>query len=134
MRLEWGIAECEKLIGQVGRLDPMKDHSTFLKAAALLAHERKDVRFVCVGEGPTGYRDELYSLAKTLGLASRLIWAGSRRDMPAVYNAFDVAVSSSRWGEGLPNVIAEAMACGVPCVVTDVGDSAFVVDKLGVVV
>ncbi|PWT76317.1 MAG: group 1 glycosyl transferase [Chloroflexi bacterium] len=134
VRWEWGIEEQERLIGHVGRLDPMKDHPTFLKAAALLAQERKDVRFVCVGEGPSDYREELYSLADKLGLGGRLIWAGSRRDMPDVYNALDVAASSSRWGEGIPNVIAEAMACSVPCVVTDVGDSAFLVAESGVVV
>jgi len=134
VRSAWGVEEREILIGHVGRLDPMKDHPTFLKAAILLAEKRKDVRFVCVGEGPSGYREELYLLADKLGLAGRLIWAGSRRDMPDVYSALDIAVSSSRWGEGLPNVIVEAMACGVPCVVTDVGDSALLVAESGVVV
>ncbi|PWT76531.1 MAG: group 1 glycosyl transferase [Chloroflexi bacterium] len=134
LRREWGIEERETLIGHVGRLDPMKDHPTFLKAAALVAQHRKGIRFVCVGEGPERYREELHSLANKLGLAGRLIWAGTRRDMPAVYSALDVAVSSSRWGEGLPNVVAEAMACGVPCVVTDVGDSAFLVGEFGIVV
>lgn len=134
IRAEWGVEEGETLIGHIGRLDPMKDHPTFLKAATLLLQKRKNIRFVCVGEGPSGYREELYSLSNKLGLASQLIWAGSRRDMPAVYNALDVAVSSSRWGEGLSNVVAEAMACGIPCVATDVGDSAFIVGEYGVVV
>jgi len=71
----------------------------------LVAEQRNDVRFVCVGEGPDQYREELYSLANELGLGNRLIWAGSREDMPAVYNAFDIAVSSSAWGEGFPNVL-----------------------------
>ncbi|MGH7258672.1 MAG: glycosyltransferase [Nitrospiraceae bacterium] len=124
MRREWGIKEGERLVGLVGRLDPMKDHPTFLKAAALVAQGRTDVRFVCVGQGPDGYRDDLYSLATALGLADRLIWADCFYDMPAIYNAFDVVVSSSVWGEGFPNVVGEAIACGVPCVATDVGDSA----------
>ena len=133
VRAEWGVAEDEKLIGLVGRLDPMKDHPTFLKAAALLAREREDVRFVCVGDGPPDYRQELHALGRELGLAERLIWTGTRRDMPAVYNALDIATSSS-YGEGFPNVIGEAMACGVPYVVTDVGDSAWIVGDTGIVV
>ncbi len=132
-RAEWGVTEGEKLIGLIGRLDPMKDHPTFLRAAAVLSDERKDVRFVCVGDGPVSYQRELRELSEELGLAQRLIWAYSRVDMPAVYNALDVHTSSS-YGEGFPNVVGEAMACGVPCVVTDVGDSAWIVGELGVVV
>lgn len=134
LRAEWGVAEDEKLVGLVGRLAPMKDHATFLEAAALLARERRDVRYVCVGEGPAGYRQELRALSARLGLKERLLWAGARKDMPAVHNALDVAASSSYDGEGFPNVVGEAMACGVPCVVTDVGDSARVVGETGVVV
>lgn len=133
LRMEWGIADDEKLIGLVGRLDPMKDHSTFLRAAALLRNERKDVRFVCVGDGASGYREKLQALGRELGLEDCLIWAGARGDMLAVYNALDIA-SSSSYGEGFPNVIGEAMACGVPCVVTDIGDSAHIVGDAGIVV
>ncbi|NLU50543.1 MAG: glycosyltransferase [Syntrophomonadaceae bacterium] len=133
LRMEWGVADNEKLIGLVGRLDPMKDHPTFLRAAALLRNERKDVRFVCVGDGATDYRKKLQALGKELGLEECLIWAGTRGDMFAVYNALDIA-SSTSYGEGFPNVIGEAMACGVPCVVTDVGDSSWIVGDVGVVV
>jgi glycosyltransferase involved in cell wall biosynthesis len=134
VRAEWGVKKKEKLIGIVGRLDPMKDHKTFLRAAAELALVRDDVRFVCVGDGPPKYRHELHRLAEGLDLSNRLIWAGSRDDMPSVYNALDIASSSSSYGEGFPNVIGEAMSCGVPCVVTDVGDSALIVGQTGVVV
>jgi glycosyltransferase involved in cell wall biosynthesis len=112
----------------------MKDHPTFLAAAHALAAKRGDVRFVCIGDGPPRYRESLKRRAAELGLTDRLIWAGHRSDMPAVYGAFDVLVSSSAFGEGFPNVVAEAMACGTPCVVTDVGDSAEVVGDLGRVV
>jgi glycosyltransferase involved in cell wall biosynthesis len=133
LRSEWGIRDDEILIGLVGRLDPMKDHPTFIKAAALLARQRRDVRFACVGDGPVDYTQKLHAFAHQLGLNGKLIWVGARDNMPAVYNAFDVASSSSR-GEGFSNVIGEAMACGVPCVVTDVGDSARIVGDTGVVV
>ncbi len=133
IRAEWNIRNDEKLIGLVGRLDPMKDHPTFLRAAAQLARQRKDLRFVCVGDGPATYRQELLALSAELGLAEQLIWTGARQDMPAVYNALDVVVSSS-YTEGFPNVIGEAMSCGVPCVVTNVGDSAWVVGDTGEVI
>ncbi len=133
IREEWGIKEQEELIGLVGRLDPMKDHPVFIEAAALLAKRRSEIRFVCVGGGPDEYRAELQRHAKQLGLEDRLLWVGIREDMPAVYTALDIAVSSS-YGEGFANVIGEAMACGVPCVVTNVGDSARVVADLGEVV
>ncbi len=133
IRSEWGITEHEKLIGLVGRLDPVKDHPIFLEAAAVLAKKRRDTRFVCVGGGPDEYRTKLQMLAKSLGLEERLQWVESREDMPDVYNALDIAVNSS-YGEGLSNVIGEAMACGVPCVVTNVGDSARVVGDFGEVV
>jgi glycosyltransferase involved in cell wall biosynthesis len=134
VRAEWNIKDDEELVGLVARLDPMKDHSTFLKAAALLSAERERAVFVCVGDGSGPYKEMLAQLGAQLGLTGRLIWAGARRDMPAIYNALDVAVSSSSYGEGFSNVIGEAMACDVPCVVTDVGDSALIVSRGGEVV
>ena len=131
VRNEWHIGSAEKLVGVVARLDPMKDHRTFLAAAATVATRRPQVRFVCIGEGPAQYRDTLNETARVAGLGAKLIWAGARHDMPRVYNALDVLVSSSAFGEGFPNTIVEGMATGVPCVVTDVGDSAAIVDELG---
>lgn len=134
LRRDWGIRDEEIVIGMVGRLDPMKGHSTFLRAAELLAKKRPDVRFVCVGDGPTAYKNELTALGNQLGLSDRLLWVGPQADMPAVFNAFDMVSSSSSFGEGFPNVIGEAMACKIPCVVTDVGDSPWIVEQTGVVV
>jgi glycosyltransferase involved in cell wall biosynthesis len=133
IRSEWRIAEGQKLIGMAARLDPVKDHPIFLQAAASLARKWKNVRFVCIGDGPEDYRRKLREMGIKLGLEELLIWAGARGDMPAVYNALDIAVNSS-YCEGLSNVIGEAMACGVRCVVTNVGDSAWVVGDLGEVV
>lgn len=126
VRAEWGVAEGSILVGLVARLDPVKDHATFLRAASFAGARRPDARFVCVGGGAEGYRRQLEELSGRLGLAQKIRWAGVRADMPAVYNAFDVNVSSSL-SEGFPNAVAEAMACGVPCVVTDAGDSAALV-------
>jgi glycosyltransferase involved in cell wall biosynthesis len=133
VRSELGVSETDRLIGLVARLDPMKDHETFLRAAAMLGRERSECRFICVGDGPANYKVHLRQLAASLDLESRLIWCGNRHDMPDVYNALDIACSSS-YGEGFSNAIAEAMACETPCVVTDVGDSATIVAGTGIVV
>ncbi len=134
-RSEFGIDEDVLLVGLIGRLDPMKDHLTFLSAASAVARQRKNVRFICVGGGSRAdYAEMLTERGISIGLADRLIWAGARSDMPAIFNSLDVSVSSSAFGEGFSNTIAEAMACGVPCVVTDVGDSALIVGNAGMVV
>ncbi len=133
-RREQGIKEGEILIGHVGRIDPMKDHPSFLHAAALLARERKDIRFVCVGKGSPPLTKEMLDLSENLGLSGILTWTGVRTDMKAVYNAIDIFTSSSSFGEGFSNVIGEAMACGRICVVTDVGDSSLIVGESGFVV
>jgi glycosyltransferase involved in cell wall biosynthesis len=133
MRQQWGIAPEERLIGIVARLDPVKDHATFLTAAASLAQDRSDVRFVCVGARPEPHRTRLEKLATELSLDRRLIWAGHHQELCGIYNAFDVATSSST-SEGFSNVVAESLACGIPCVVTDVGDSALIVGNAECVV
>ncbi|MDF5706262.1 MAG: glycosyltransferase [Nostoc sp. S4] len=133
VRSQWGISEDTILIGLVGRLDFRKDHPTFLKAAALLCEDSQNVHFVCVGSGSENYAQELDELAHQLGICEKVIWAKGRADMPAIYNALDITASSS-YTEGFPNVIGEAMACGIPCVVTDVGDSAWIVGDTDVVV
>jgi glycosyltransferase involved in cell wall biosynthesis len=112
----------------------MKDHPNFLKAAAILSKERQDVHFVCIGNGSENYKQQLHQLALELNISQRVIWTGGRSDMPAVYNALDIVCSASAYGEGFSNVIGEAMACGIPCVVTDVGDSAWIVGDTGLVV
>ncbi|HEX2912501.1 MAG TPA: glycosyltransferase [Chloroflexia bacterium] len=124
---EWKIGRNKKLIGYVGRLDPQKDYPTFLRSAAALLKQREDVSFVCTGTGAENYSRVLKALASELGLDNHLTWASGRSDMPAVYNSLDILTLSSCYGEGFPNVVGEAMACGVPAVVTDNGDSALIV-------
>ncbi len=134
LRAEWSIPQGAAVVGLVGRVDPMKDHHTFLKAAAALLSRREDMHFVCVGEGVLSqYVEGVRAQSEQLGLGERLHWIGMRNDMCAVYSALDVLCSSSIT-EGFSNVIAEAMACSVPCVVTHVGDSASIVGDAGVVV
>ena len=133
-RTELGLADDDILVGVVGRLDPMKGHTTFLEAAARCQGSDRSMRFVCVGKSPDGYGEVLRQLADRAGLRDRVIWAGERSDLPDVYNAFDIACSASAYGEGFSNAIGEAMACARPCVVTDVGDAARIVGDAGIVV
>jgi glycosyltransferase involved in cell wall biosynthesis len=130
LREAWDIRPGETLIGHVARLDPLKDHQSFLRAAALLHTRRPGLRFVCVGDGPEAYAAKLRNLAEGLGLGERLVWAGVRSDMPEVFNALDL-VSLSSSSEGFPNVLCEAMACGVPCVATEAGDSQLILAQTG---
>jgi glycosyltransferase involved in cell wall biosynthesis len=132
MRRELGIADDVPLVGMLARLHPMKDHPTFVKAAAEVARRRDDVRFVIAGRGVDG-NDRLLNLARSLSISDRVRFLPERQDSAAFLAALDVAVSSSS-SEAFPNVVGEAMACGVPCVVTDVGESRMLVGDTGVVV
>jgi glycosyltransferase involved in cell wall biosynthesis len=99
----------------------------------LTLKHRNDVRFVCVGEGKSPFKEELQRMAGHLRLGDRVLFAGMRKDIRAIYNSFDIATLTSL-GEGFPNVVGEAMACGIPCVVTDAGDSERIVGSTGIVV
>jgi len=95
IRAELNVPDDRILIGLAARLDPMKDHATFLKVAHLLTQQRDDLQFVCIGSGSAAYANSLKNMASKYGLESCLIWAGEREEMPAMYNALDVAISSS---------------------------------------
>ncbi|MGA9723575.1 MAG: glycosyltransferase [Candidatus Binatus sp.] len=134
LRSSWQVPEGALVIGIVGRIVPVKDYPTFLAAAARLARIRPEARFACVGNGSPEYVRRLQNMAADLGLEKKVIWPGELiGELPDGYNAMDIYCSSS-YAEGTSNVILEAMACGVPCVVTDVGDSRMIVGETGVVV
>jgi glycosyltransferase involved in cell wall biosynthesis len=133
VRQELGISENDSLIGLVGRLDPQKDHRTFLRAIRCFFAMGGHARFACIGPDSHGAGDALKAFASDLGVGDRVVWAGERSDMRAIYSALDLHTSTSI-GEGFSNAIAESMACGVCNVVTDVGDSADIVGDAGFVV
>jgi glycosyltransferase involved in cell wall biosynthesis len=111
----------------------MKDHRTFLDAAAILAATRREVCFVLVGAGIEAASRALKAIAeRRIGDRVRLL--GERNDMAAVYAALDIPTLSSACGEGFPNVLGEAMACGLSCVATDNGDAAELLGRTGIVV
>jgi glycosyltransferase involved in cell wall biosynthesis len=134
VRRELGIAADALLIGLVGRFDPQKDHGNFVAAAALLSAAYPEVHFLLCGDGVNWDNQKLAGWIEEAVLRQRFHLLGRREDMPRLTASLDIASSSSSYGEGFPNVIGEAMACGVPCAVTDVGDSAFIVGYTGLVV
>jgi len=133
LRRSWQRDPNQTIIGLAARLDPMKDHPNFLQAAALLKAKGFNARYVCVGDGPEKYKQRLHSLCRDFGLGEDVIWAGHQKNMVNVFNALDVSTQSSAFGEGFPNAVGEAMAAGVVCVVTDVGDAATIVGDAGFV-
>ncbi|MFY3549444.1 glycosyltransferase family 4 protein [Achromobacter insolitus] len=135
VRAQWGVPQDVPAIGCVARWDPLKDHANLLRAIAALVRDGRDagLRCVLIGRGMETDNAELGALVDKLGLRDRLVLAGPSDDVPAAMNGLDLHVLSS-CAEGFPNVVAEAMACGVYCVVTDVGDAAYIVGDAGVVV
>ena len=129
LRAELGLTDNDFLIGLCARFHPTKDHATFIKAA----RDIPDARFLLCGRDVTESNSLLMKMIDEAGIRSRCHLLGPRNDMPRVYSALDLLVSSSR-SEAFPLTIAEAMACGRPCVVTDVGDSAVIIGETGRVV
>ena len=130
LRTQWGLAEDTPLIGNVGRWNPLKDHANLLGAMALSLKSFPNLRCVLVGYEITDGNAALMALIDRFGLRDKVILLGMREDVPSIMNALDVHVLSS-CAEGFPNVVAEAMAVGVPNVVTDVGDAAKIVAAEG---
>jgi glycosyltransferase involved in cell wall biosynthesis len=133
VRAQFGIAPETPVVGIIARIDPQKDHATFLRAARYAATRRPDVTFLCVGGGSPQLEAELQGMSAQLGLEKRILWLGERKDIAELINAFDLLTLTSAYGEGFPNAVGEAMACGCPCIVTDVGDCAAIVGETGFV-
>ncbi len=121
-------------IGRFGRFTAMKDYPTFLQAAALILKEQPQAEFLLAGPGVDTNNSEITRLIEQLGLQNHVQLLGERHDLPALTASLDLAVSSSAFGEGFPNVVGEAMACAVPVVATDIGDTAWVLGDTGTLV
>jgi len=133
LREQCGLVASDVVIGTLGRFNPDKDQESFVHAAGMLAQQNAQVRFLLVGRGLDTGNVELASWISQTGHANRFVLLGERDDVPVCLAAMDIFCLSSRT-EGFPNVVGEAMAMGLPCVVTDVGDAAMLVSDTGVVV
>jgi glycosyltransferase involved in cell wall biosynthesis len=131
MRAELGIPASSRLVGMLARFHPQKDHRTFVEAAARVRRERDDVHFLIAGYDCTWENAELTRWIDAAGVRDRMHLVGRRTDVAFVQASLDVACLSSQGGEALPLTIGEAMASGVPCAVTDVGDSARLIGEAG---
>jgi len=133
VRAELGLAADAPVIGLVARFDPHKDHATFLAAAARVLEHRPHARFLLCGAGADASNDALARLLEAAGVRAHVSLLGVRPDVERVFAALDVACLTSST-ESFPNVLGEAMACGVPCVATDCGDVREILGGLGRVV
>ena len=133
VRAELGIPEDTLLIGMFARFHAQKDHRNFVEAAALLHAHHPDIHFLLCGDSITWENRVLSGWIVTASIHEHCHLLGPREDIPRLAAALDIA-SSSSFGEGFPNVVGEAMSCGVPCVVTDVGDSDRIVGTTGRIV
>jgi glycosyltransferase involved in cell wall biosynthesis len=134
IRAEFGIDDETIMVGLPARYHPMKDHDTFLTAAAILTATRPKVCFALLGSGIEPANRVLAEAIAGRGIADRILLLGERGDMAEMYAAFDIATLSSAFGEGFPNVLGEAMASALPCVATDSGDAAELLGRTGIAV
>ncbi len=137
VRAELGVPEQAMLIGLFCRYHPMKNHLGFLKmAAALLAQRRpgETLHFVLAGTAVDDQNQLLVQQIQALGITHSVSLLGERQDIPQLLAALDLYCLTSAYGEAFPMIVGEAMACGVPCVVTDVGDASVLVGDTGKVV
>jgi glycosyltransferase involved in cell wall biosynthesis len=129
LRQEWKVPEDAVVVALVARVDPMKDHSTFLDAAQEVRKVRQNARFLLVGK-------DTQTLAPAVAAKGLTDWVrilGYRSDIECLLPGVDMVCLSSI-GEGFPNILGEAMACGIPCVSTDVGDARSIIGDTGLVV
>ncbi len=133
LRKQCGFGADAIVIGTIARFDEAKDHANFVRAAGLLTQQYSDVRFLLVGLDCDASNAELVSWIAATGYADRFVLLGQRADVPVCLAAMDIYCLHSHT-EGFPNGLGEAMAMGLPCVATDVGDAALLLSDTGVIV
>jgi glycosyltransferase involved in cell wall biosynthesis len=133
MRSQLGLDTGEVVVGLIGRVHPVKNHRGFLAAAAIIARELPNVRFLMAGRGASFDDEAFAAMVASAGVEpEKLRLLGEQADVSRAMSALDIAANVS-FAESFPNVVGEAMAYGVPCLVTPVGDSARILGNTGIV-
>jgi glycosyltransferase involved in cell wall biosynthesis len=128
VRKQWGVPAGSKLVGIVGRIDPIKGYEIFIHAAKKINEQSQSTYFLCVGDGPSDYLASLKAMVQEYNLESRFIWLSASKDVHKIISCLDVLACPSL-GEGFPNVVAEGLLCGVLTVASDVGDVAKIIPR-----
>lgn len=132
-RAELGIGEGAVVFGAAARFHPMKNQVGLVKAFVKATEGYGKAVLVMAGRGVDAQNADLIGAQQTGTTGGRVLLLGERSDMARLMNSFDFYVSPSGWGESFPLVLGEAMASGVPCITTDLGDCAYIVGDSGVV-
>lgn len=130
IKTEFRIDTSTVLLGMVSRFHPFKDHENLINALGLVKKSNYIFKCILVGGGISDRNKALVEWIESNGLEAEVILVGSRNDIPKIMNGIDIHILSSS-SEAFPNVLSEAMACGTPCVTTDVGDAAHIVGDTG---
>lgn len=133
-RALFNIADGPMLVCMAARLHPMKDHATLVQAVSRARESGHDLHLLLVGPGAEAPPPPLAQLIAELLPADRITLAGQRTDVSEWLAGVDAVALPSAWGEAFPNILGEAMACGVPCITTSVGDCGWIIGEGGIVV
>ena len=130
-RQRLGIPEDAIVIGMVAHHHPLKNHALFIEAAHLLLQHQKNVHFILAGQGITADNPHLAPLLQRMATPHHLHLLGERKDIPNLLNAMDIFSLTASHDDGFPHSVSEAMACGIPCLTTDVGDLPRIIGNTG---
>jgi glycosyltransferase involved in cell wall biosynthesis len=133
IRKELSIDEDAIVVGLFGRYHPLKDHDNFLNAASIVSRKYPNVVYLLAGTNVDNHNQKIISKLAGLSVRLQIRLLGERHDLVALNNAIDISVLSSS-SESFPNVVGEAMSCGIPCVITAVGEAPTIVEKTGIIV
>ena len=126
-----GIPDDALVIGMFAHYRPQKNHALFLEAARLLLQHQKNVHFVLAGQDVTPDNPALLPWLQRISAQQNVHLLGERKDIPSLLNALDIFSLTASGGEGFPNSVGEAMACGIPCLTTDIGDLPRIIGNTG---